>query len=86
MECKVRDSCGTGGQVRHLYVKRRMWLTACPAESEHLERKSTTSTSNKVCENSLNKQTKNLAHCLSKVLHIIFFMVLHLICKKFFVF
>ncbi|MFG6495987.1 hypothetical protein P8610_11545 [Fictibacillus sp. UD] len=22
MECKVRDSCGTGGRVRHLYVKR----------------------------------------------------------------
>ncbi|MFG6497513.1 hypothetical protein P8610_19275 [Fictibacillus sp. UD] len=22
MECKVRDSCGTGGQVRHLRVKR----------------------------------------------------------------
>ncbi|MFG6495745.1 hypothetical protein P8610_10330 [Fictibacillus sp. UD] len=28
----------------------RMWLTACPAESEHLERKSTTFKSNKVCE------------------------------------
>ncbi|MFG6496624.1 hypothetical protein P8610_14760 [Fictibacillus sp. UD] len=22
MECKVRDSCGTSGQVRHLRVKR----------------------------------------------------------------
>ncbi|MFG6496850.1 hypothetical protein P8610_15925 [Fictibacillus sp. UD] len=22
MECKVRDSCGTGGQVRHLRVTR----------------------------------------------------------------
>ncbi|MFG6494052.1 hypothetical protein P8610_01720 [Fictibacillus sp. UD] len=34
----------------------RMWLTACPAESEHLERKSTTSKSNKVYENSLKKE------------------------------
>ena len=47
----MRDSCGTGGQVRHLYGNVQMWLTVCPAESEHLERKSTTFKSNKEYEN-----------------------------------
>ncbi|MFG6495903.1 hypothetical protein P8610_11125 [Fictibacillus sp. UD] len=36
----MRDSCGTGGQVRHL-----RWLIACTKECEHLERKSTKSMS-----------------------------------------
>ncbi|MFG6496346.1 hypothetical protein P8610_13350 [Fictibacillus sp. UD] len=36
----------------------RMWLTACPAESEHLERKATPPNSNKVCENSFSYITK----------------------------
>ncbi|MFG6494109.1 hypothetical protein P8610_02005 [Fictibacillus sp. UD] len=45
----------------------RMWLTACPAESEHLERKSTTFKSNKACENSLlNKTRKSLCHKQNK--------------------
>ncbi|MFG6496863.1 hypothetical protein P8610_15995 [Fictibacillus sp. UD] len=46
MECKGRDSCGTGGQVRHLRVKRTNVAHRLPAESEHLERKSTTYTNN----------------------------------------
>ncbi|MFG6493847.1 hypothetical protein P8610_00675 [Fictibacillus sp. UD] len=34
MECKVRDSCGTSGQVRPLRPQSGKGLTACPAESE----------------------------------------------------
>ncbi|MFG6496007.1 hypothetical protein P8610_11645 [Fictibacillus sp. UD] len=48
MECKVRDSCGTSGQVRPLKAQSGKGLTACPAESEHLKWKSTTLKSNKV--------------------------------------
>ncbi|WP_394605885.1 hypothetical protein [Fictibacillus sp. UD] len=46
----MRDSCGTSGQVRPLKAHSGKGLTACPAESEQLERKSTTSNNN-VCEN-----------------------------------
>jgi hypothetical protein len=35
------DSCGTSGQVRHSMARSGEWLTACPAESVHLKRKST---------------------------------------------
>ncbi|MFG6495477.1 hypothetical protein P8610_08975 [Fictibacillus sp. UD] len=34
MERKMRDSCGTGGQVRPLKAHSGKGLTACPAESE----------------------------------------------------
>jgi hypothetical protein len=53
----VRDSCGSSGtgETPQAFTPRR--LTARPAESEHLEGKSTTPlylvNSNKVCENSL---------------------------------
>jgi hypothetical protein len=53
---EVRDSCGSGGtgETPQAFTPRR--LTARPAESEHLEGKSTTPhylvNSNKVCENS----------------------------------
>jgi hypothetical protein len=53
---EVRDSCGTG-ETPQAFTPRR--FTARPAESEHLEGKSTTTNclvnSNKVCENSLKK-------------------------------
>ncbi|MDM5316755.1 hypothetical protein QUF49_12175 [Fictibacillus sp. b24] len=39
----MRDSCGTSGQVRSLKAHSGKGLTACPAEMEHLKRKSTTS-------------------------------------------
>ncbi|PAL14172.1 hypothetical protein B8W99_07150 [Peribacillus simplex] len=54
---EVRDSCGSSGtgETPQAFTPRR--LTARPAESEHLEGKSTTLhyfvNSNKVCENSL---------------------------------
>ncbi|MBR8644545.1 hypothetical protein KEH51_08310 [[Brevibacterium] frigoritolerans] len=54
---EVRDSCGSSrtGETPQAYTPRR--LKARPAESEHLEGKSTTThylvNSNKVCENSL---------------------------------
>ncbi|WP_343929387.1 hypothetical protein [Peribacillus frigoritolerans] len=54
---EVRDSCGSSGtgETPQAFTPRR--LTARPAESEHLEGKSTTThylvNSNKVCENSL---------------------------------
>ncbi|WHX69355.1 hypothetical protein QNH26_12660 [Peribacillus frigoritolerans] len=54
---EVRDSCGScgTGETPQAFTPRR--LTARPAESEHLEGKSTTLhyfvNSNKVCENSL---------------------------------
>ncbi|AZV59692.1 hypothetical protein DOZ91_03055 [Peribacillus frigoritolerans] len=54
---EVRDSCGSSGtgETPQAFTPRR--LTARPAESEHLEGKSTTPhylvNSNKVCENSL---------------------------------
>ncbi|AZV63007.1 hypothetical protein DOZ91_22400 [Peribacillus frigoritolerans] len=54
---EVRDSCGSSGtgETPQAFAPRR--LTARPAESEHLEGKSTTPhylvNSNKVCENSL---------------------------------
>ncbi|AZV59304.1 hypothetical protein DOZ91_00815 [Peribacillus frigoritolerans] len=57
---EVRDSCGSGGtgETPKAFTPRR--LTARPAESEHLEGKSTTThylvNSNKVCENSLKKR------------------------------
>ncbi len=53
----MRDSCGSSGtsETPQAFTPRR--LTARPAESEHLEGKSTTPlylvNSNKVCENSL---------------------------------
>ncbi len=53
----MRDSCGSSGtgETPQAFKPRR--LTARPAESEHLEGKSTTPhylvNSNKVCENSL---------------------------------
>ncbi|MDM5451657.1 hypothetical protein [Peribacillus simplex] len=53
---EVRDSCGSSGtgETPQAFTPRR--LTARPAESEHLEGKSTTThylvNSNKVCENS----------------------------------
>ena len=56
----MRDSCGSSrtGETPQAFTPRR--LTARPAESEHLEGKSTTPhylvNSNKVCENSLNKK------------------------------
>ncbi|MFG6497667.1 hypothetical protein P8610_20070 [Fictibacillus sp. UD] len=44
MECKVRDSFGTGGQVRHLRVKRyECGSPPAPRKAKHLEGKSTTS-------------------------------------------
>jgi hypothetical protein len=60
---EVRDSCGSSGtgETPQAFTPRR--LTARPAESEHLEGKSTTPhylvNSNKVCENSLNKKKKH---------------------------
>ncbi|MGE8022222.1 hypothetical protein ACQKOM_25605 [Peribacillus frigoritolerans] len=54
---EVRDSSGSSGtgETPQAFTSRR--LTARPAESEHLEGKSTTThylvNSNKVCENSL---------------------------------
>ncbi|SIS05858.1 hypothetical protein SAMN05878482_11139 [Peribacillus simplex] len=56
----MRDSCGSSGtgETPQAFTPRR--LTARPAESEHLEGKSTTPhylvNGNKVCENSLNKK------------------------------
>ncbi len=56
----MRDSCGNSGtgETPQAFTPRR--LTARPAESEHLEGKSTTPhylvNSNKECENSLNKK------------------------------
>ncbi|MDM5314536.1 hypothetical protein QUF49_00950 [Fictibacillus sp. b24] len=47
--------------MRHLKVKRQMWLTACPAESEHLERKSTTS-KKKVYENNYVDNCKRITY------------------------
>jgi hypothetical protein len=53
----VRDSCGSSGtgETPQAFTPRR--LAARPAESEHLEGKSTTPhylvNSNKVCENSI---------------------------------
>ena len=53
----MRDPAGAAGQARphRRFTPRR--LTARPAESEHLEEKSTTThylvNSNKVCENTL---------------------------------
>ncbi|MFG6497410.1 hypothetical protein P8610_18750 [Fictibacillus sp. UD] len=35
-------SCGKSGQVRPLRAQSGKGLTACPAESEHLKRRSTT--------------------------------------------
>ena len=55
----MRDSCGSSGtgETPQAFTPRR--LTARPAESEHLEGKSTTThylvNSNKVCENSHKK-------------------------------
>ncbi|KAB7706575.1 hypothetical protein F9802_10270 [Bacillus aerolatus] len=60
IEAEVRDSCGNSwtGETPQAFTPRR--LTARPAESEQLERKSTTPhylvNSNKVCKNSLNKR------------------------------
>ncbi|MBT2605107.1 hypothetical protein J7E55_19115, partial [Bacillus sp. ISL-53] len=57
---EVRDSCVSSGtcETPQAFTPRR--LTARPAESEHLEWKSTTThylvNSNKVCENSLDKR------------------------------
>ncbi|GAA1369652.1 hypothetical protein GCM10009597_05360 [Peribacillus frigoritolerans] len=54
----MRDSCGSSGrgETPQAFTPRR--LTARPAESEHLEWKSTTThylvNSNKLCENSLS--------------------------------
>ncbi|MGE8018878.1 hypothetical protein ACQKOM_08135 [Peribacillus frigoritolerans] len=62
---EVRDSCGSSGtgETPQAFTPRR--LTARPAESEHLEGKSTTPhylvNSNKVCENS-QKIRVNEAH------------------------
>ena len=56
----MRDSCGSSGtgETPQAFTPRR--LTARPAESEHLEGKSTTPhylvNGNKVCENSLLKR------------------------------
>ncbi|KOR79586.1 hypothetical protein AM232_14885 [Bacillus sp. FJAT-21352] len=60
---EMRDSCGSSGtgETPQAFTPRR--LTARPAESEHLEGKSTTThylvNSNKVCENSLHKMADN---------------------------
>ncbi|MES1042193.1 hypothetical protein FOA20_22655 [Peribacillus simplex] len=57
---QVRDSCGSSGigETPQAFTTRR--LTARPAESEHLERKSTTPlylvNSNKVCQNSFSRK------------------------------
>ncbi|WP_343929364.1 hypothetical protein [Peribacillus frigoritolerans] len=59
---EVRDSCGSSGigETPQAFTPRR--LTARPAESEHLEGKSTTLhyfvNSNKVCENSQYKKAQ----------------------------
>ncbi|MDM5314967.1 hypothetical protein QUF49_03110 [Fictibacillus sp. b24] len=43
----MQDSCGTGGQVRHLKVKRtNVAHRPAPRKAKHLKRKSTTSKSN----------------------------------------
>ncbi len=61
----MRDSCGSSGtgETPQGFTPRR--LTARPAESEHLEGKSTTPhylvNSNKVCENSLYFLVASLA-------------------------
>jgi hypothetical protein len=39
--------------LRFLLGQKKAWLTACPAESEHLKRKSTTSKSSKDYKNSV---------------------------------
>ncbi|PCD05564.1 hypothetical protein CMV16_22615 [Peribacillus simplex] len=63
---QVRDSCGSSGtgETPQAFTPRR--LTARPAESEHLEGKSTSPfylvNSNKVCENSL----KECSSCFQK--------------------
>jgi len=55
----VRVSCGSSGTNETPQAFTPSRLTALPAESEHLEGKSTTThylvNSNKVCENSLKK-------------------------------
>ncbi|WHX66153.1 hypothetical protein QNH26_21195 [Peribacillus frigoritolerans] len=62
---EVRDSCGSSGtgETPQAFTPRR--LTARPAESEHLEGKSTTLhylvNSNKVWKNSQTKKGKNAA-------------------------
>ncbi len=59
----MRDSCGRSGtgETPQAFTPRR--LTARPAESEHLEGKSTTPlylvNSNKVCENNLWEKVDN---------------------------
>jgi hypothetical protein len=63
---EVRDSCGSSGtgETPQAFTPRR--LTARPAESEHLEGKSTTThylvNSNKVCENSLLFKKRNVRY------------------------
>jgi hypothetical protein len=60
----MRDSCGTSGTGETPQAFTPRMLTARPAESEHLEGKSTTPhylvNSNKVCENSLFLKHGNL--------------------------
>ncbi|WP_367407197.1 hypothetical protein [Peribacillus frigoritolerans] len=59
----MRDSCGSSGtgETPQAFTPRR--LTVRPAESEHLEGKSTTThylvNSNKACESSLHKMAEN---------------------------
>ncbi|MGE8019655.1 hypothetical protein ACQKOM_12180 [Peribacillus frigoritolerans] len=53
---EVRDSCGSSGigETPQAFTPRR--LTTRPAESEHLEGKSTTTHNNNFYEMSLNKR------------------------------
>ncbi|GAA1375181.1 hypothetical protein GCM10009597_19950 [Peribacillus frigoritolerans] len=66
----MRDSCGSSGtgEISQAFMPRM--LTARPAESEHLEGKSTTThylvNSNKVCENSLKQKMTLGKSVLSK--------------------
>ncbi|MDM5314638.1 hypothetical protein QUF49_01465 [Fictibacillus sp. b24] len=53
------DSCGTSGQVRPLKEHSGKGLTACPAESEHLKRKST-AYMNKYLQEKIDKTKKDV--------------------------
>jgi hypothetical protein len=87
---EVRDSCGSSGtgETPQAFTPRR--LTASPAESEHLEGKSTTThylvNSNKVCENSLtNNENFTFERATCFIPHFIFGIICNAKSFKFFI-
>ncbi len=74
----MQDSCGSSGTGETPQAFTPRMLTARPAESEHLEGKSTTPhyfvNSNKVCENGLQKKDRPYMTALPLLKHLISFI------------